>query len=178
MEKLYFQEEQRFSQVWVWMILITSMVAVITPFAYGIYSQTVLNKSFGNNPTSTSTLIAILLICILIMASIMVFLGKSKLITKITDAGIIVKYPPFINKWRTIVPSEIEKWEIRSYNAIVEYGGYGVKSSYKKGKALNVSGNIGLQLYLKNGKKLLIGTQKKQALAFAVEKLMNKELHH
>ena len=40
---------------------------------------------------------------------------------------------------------------------------------------ITVSGKIGLQLYLKNGAKLLIGTQKKQAIEYAMEKLMNIE---
>lgn len=55
---------------------------------------------------------------------------------------------------------------VRTYDALSEYGGWGLKGgalwNNSKGKAINVSGNIGIQLELKNGKKLLIGTQKKK----------------
>jgi TATA-box binding protein (TBP) (component of TFIID and TFIIIB) len=42
------------------------------------------------------------------------------------------------------------------------------------GKAYNVSGNKGVQLVFKNGKKLLIGSQKADELAKAIESVMNK----
>jgi uncharacterized protein YlzI (FlbEa/FlbD family) len=47
-----------------------------------------------------------------------------------------------------------------------EYGGWGLRYSFnkKRGNAINVSGDIGIQLTLTNGKKLLIGTQKKEAV--------------
>lgn len=53
---------------------------------------------------------------------------------------------------------------VRKYDPIGDYGGWGLKGgalwNSKKGKAINVSGDIGIQLELKNSKKLLIGTQK------------------
>jgi hypothetical protein len=38
-----------------------------------------------------------------------------------------------------------------------------------------VSGNIGLELVLKTGRKVLFGTQKSQAIKYAMEKMMNGE---
>jgi len=38
-----------------------------------------------------------------------------------------------------------------------------------------VVGRIGLQLYMKNGKRFLIGIQKQQALEHAMKKMMEKE---
>lgn len=55
---------------------------------------------------------------------------------------------------------------------IKEYGGWGIKGKFKS-KAYNVSGNIGLQLYLKNGRKVLFGTQRQEAIENAMKKLMN-----
>ena len=61
--------------------------------------------------------------------------------------------------------SEIDKAYVRQYDALGEYGGWGLKGGKlwkkEKGKAINVSGDIGIQLELKDGKKLLIGTQMK-----------------
>ncbi|EAR12449.1 hypothetical protein PI23P_07485 [Polaribacter irgensii 23-P] len=61
---------------------------------------------------------------------------------------------------------EIETAHVRNYNPIGEYSGWGIKGGLlwnkEKGKYVNISGAIGIQLVLKNGKKLLIGTQKKE----------------
>ncbi|QMU66649.1 MAG: hypothetical protein GKR88_05560 [Flavobacteriaceae bacterium] len=56
----------------------------------------------------------------------------------------------------------MESVTIRKYNAITKYGGWGLKGNFrrKRGKAVTVSGNTGIQLTLKNTQKLLIGTQK------------------
>jgi len=50
-----------------------------------------------------------------------------------------------------------------------------MKRKRKYGQAFIVAGNTALQLHLTNGKRLLIGTQKKQAIAHAMEKLMKPE---
>jgi len=44
----------------------------------------------------------------------------------------------------------------------------------KVGIAYNVKGNMGLQLYLKNGAKILIGTQKPAGVERAMKKLMEE----
>ncbi|MBJ2175825.1 hypothetical protein JBL43_16340 [Aureibaculum sp. A20] len=61
-----------------------------------------------------------------------------------------------------MVWNDISKVYVRKYNAITEYGGWGFRGYIFKtgGKAFNVMGNKGIQIVLKNGKKMLIGTQK------------------
>jgi hypothetical protein len=44
----------------------------------------------------------------------------------------------------------------------------------KYGKAYSVKGNIGLKLILKNGKIILLGSQRAQALSYAMEKMMTR----
>jgi hypothetical protein len=53
--------------------------------------------------------------------------------------------------------------KVREYRPLAEYGGWGVRG-FGKNRALNVSGNFGLQLVMKDGAKMLIGTQKPQEL--------------
>ena len=69
---------------------------------------------------------------------------------------------------------------MRTYKPIVEYGGWGLRSGvFGSGQAFNVYGNIGLQLELKNRKKLLIGTQKKYEIEKALEQIKrNQSLDH
>jgi hypothetical protein len=176
MEKVLFKEEQRFTQWWLWLIMAITLLSVLIPFAYGIYSQKVLDKPFGENPMSTGGLVVTGISSVLIVGVILLLLFGARLKTRITYEGIFVSYPPIINKWKKYVPDEIDKYEVRAYKANREFGGYGIKSRRKYGQSYTISGNTGLQLYFKNGKKLLIGTQKKQAIEYAMGKLMVKEI--
>ncbi|MDX1283756.1 MAG: hypothetical protein R3182_02025 [Draconibacterium sp.] len=174
MEKVLFKEEQRFTQWWLWLIMIITLLSVLVPFGYGIYSQEVMDKPFGDNPMSTGGLIVTGTFSVLIVGAIVLLLFGSRLKTQITAEALFVSFPPLINKEKKFVPEEIEKYEIRTYRANIEYGGYGIKSRKKYGQSYTISGNTGLQLYFKNGKRLLIGTQRKQAIDYAMDKLMNK----
>jgi TATA-box binding protein (TBP) (component of TFIID and TFIIIB) len=53
---------------------------------------------------------------------------------------------------------------------LLEYGGWGIKYG-RKGKAYNVSGNRGVQLVFKDGKQLLIGSQRAEELAEAISSI-------
>ncbi|MEN8116281.1 MAG: hypothetical protein ABFS16_04850 [Bacteroidota bacterium] len=176
MEKVLFKEEQRFTQWWMWVIMTVILLAVLIPFAYGIYSQEVLGKPYGDNPMSTEGLVIVGTFSVLLIGGIFFFWMRARLKTKITVGGIFVSYPPVMNKWKKFVPAEIKKYEVRKYSAVREFGGYGMKGKKKTGKSYTVSGNTGLQLYFRNGKKLLIGTQKKQAIEYAMEKLMSNRI--
>jgi len=175
MEKLLFKEEQRHNQWWLWMILIASLLAVIGPFSYGIYSQEVLDKPYGDNPMNTEGLIVFGLTSTAVLGFVIFLMMSSRLKTKISNGGISYCYPPLAPKWKFISPAEIERFEIRTFRAVREFGGYGIKRRWRRGAAYIISGNTGLQLYLKNGKKLLIGTQKKQAIEYAMQKIMEQD---
>ena len=82
--------------------------------------------------------------------------------TKINVDGVFYKFGIIHFKFKHIRWDEIEKIYSREYKPIKEYGGWGIKGSWKRGKAYNISGNQGIQLELKNGKKILLGTQKPQ----------------
>ena len=73
--------------------------------------------------------------------------------------------------------SEINSAIIRNYDPIGDYGGWGIKGGLlwgKKGKSVTISGDIGIQLKLKNGKLLLIGTQKKSEASKVLENYQEK----
>jgi hypothetical protein len=176
MERVLFQEEQKNSMGWMVIILCISLFSVLTPFAYGVYSQEVLHKPFGDNPISSGALILIGTIAVFVILGANYVILKMRLLIKITPEALWVSYPPLMRKWKKFTPPQIEKWEIRKYNGVREFGGYGLKGSIKNGSCYTVSGNEGLQLHLTGGKKLLIGTRKKQALEYAIRKMMNQEL--
>ncbi|WP_375236223.1 hypothetical protein [Winogradskyella sp.] len=145
-----FKEEQRFTQTWLIIIIVISLIVTLA----------IILKEIDKLTTSE----IIISIGTIILASGLILLFK--LTTRIDEKGIHYKFFPFHLKFKTVFWNDIENAYIRTYNAISEYGGWGIRGGtlwYKaKGKAINISGNIGIQLELKDGKKLLIGTNKKE----------------
>ncbi len=93
---------------------------------------------------------------------------------RIEENRLVYKMPPLINGEKSISRTEIDKFEIVNSYPIRRYGGWGIRYSLKHGKALTISGNKGLKLYLKNGKTLLLGTQDPEGIGNAMENMMDK----
>ncbi|WP_163326078.1 hypothetical protein [Draconibacterium mangrovi] len=173
MKKLLFKEEQEFDKRWLWLLMLVAVSAAAIPFFRGIYFLTVENSP-DDTPMTTGGLV-VTGVTVVVMVVIFILMFRAKLKTKVTADKLSVCFPPLVRKWKDIYPSEIEKYELRQYHPKREYGGRGIKRRLRKGSAWTVAGRIGLQLYMKNGKKFLIGTQKRQALEHAMQKLMEKE---
>ena len=150
-----FKEEQRFRQVWLMVLLGFSLLVPV-----GL----IINEYIKDNTSMTTNEFLGSLIGI-IASVLLIFIFK--LSTRIDEKGIHYQFFPFHFSMKTLLWSEITKAEVRTYDPIGEYGGWGLRYSFnkKKGNAVNVSGDIGIQLTLKNGKKLLIGTQNKEAVS-------------
>ena len=91
-----------------------------------------------------------------------------RLETIITTESVSVRFFPFHIKPVVITKQQIKNAFVREYKPIREYGGWGLKGS-SKNKAYNVSGNVGLQLILKDEAKVLIGTNNHDELEKAME---------
>ena len=153
MEAKIYKESQKLSKSFIW-IVCGSLTAI---FLWAIIQQLLFGIPFGNNPVSDEALVLILIIPV----SLIILLVKTELQSRIDVNGIHYRLFPFQLKLRDIKWDEIEKIEIRKYKALREFGGYGIRYGFY-GKAINVRGNTGIQIVFKNGKKLLIGTQKPQ----------------
>ena len=77
-----------------------------------------------------------------------------------------VRMRPFVR--RTLSLDEIASFEARSYRPICEYGGWGIRWG-PSGRAYNLRGNRGVQLTLADGGRLLLGSQRADELAAAIE---------
>jgi hypothetical protein len=176
MQRTYFKEEQYFSNPWFWVFLIVVFTISLAPIVVPIYSELVLNKPHGQNPDAVVTLLIILTVLTIIYIAVVLLFRKMRLIVEIRNEGLFYRYPPFILKDRHFLKEEIANYKIRKYKPIREYNGWGLQNSWgKSGKAYNVKGNIGLQLYLKDGKRVLFGTQRGDALLRAMNKMMKGE---
>ena len=99
------------------------------------------------------------LICILPVILIMALFFLMNLKTVINQKSINIQFYPFIRKPKAFLWEDIKKIELTKYQPMVEYGGYGIRG-LGDDKAYNIQGDIGLKLYFKDGKKLMLGTQK------------------
>jgi hypothetical protein len=113
---------------------------------------------------------------ILIVVFVDLLLVFFQLKTKINEKGISYQLFPFHLKEKIFIWDEIAEANIRKYSPIWEYGGWGYRYSFKNGKAYNISGNMGLQIILKNGDKILLGTNKTEELAEFLESNFPKYL--
>lgn len=159
-----FYEKQSFRQWWIWLIIIF----LIT---FSLYNFIENGQYF-----STAELIASLAVTAIIFILFFII----KLETKIDDLGVRVRLFPFHLQFKYFPWKTIRKAYIREYSAITEYGGWGLRLGlFGRGKAYNISGNIGLQLVLKDNKKLLIGTQKSEEIMKLLKEISNmKDLNN
>lgn len=146
-----FKEEQRFTQLWLIVLLTFSLLVPV-----GLIIQEYAKQN--TKMTSNQFVFGILAI---LASVLLIFIFK--LTTRIDETGIHYKFFPFHWKYKLISWNNISKAYVRTYSPIGDYGGWGLKGKWfgTKGKAINISGDIGIQLELKNGKKILIGTNKK-----------------
>jgi hypothetical protein len=100
-----------------------------------------------------------------IFGSVGLLFYHAKLTTTIDEKGVRFTMSPFNFGPSDFAWDKIEKAYVRKYNAALEFGGWGIRMGWPgKGKAYTFGGNRGLQLELKNGKKVLIGSHKPEEL--------------
>lgn len=160
MEQVLFSERQYFRQIWIWIL----MVFLTALMVWGLISQLILDKPIGNNPGPDW----FLFLSLLLVLAIDVLLFSTYLEVKIYKKRIEYRFYPFIS-WKCLRWDEVEQAYVRKYRPIGEFGGWGIRiQPGRRSRALNVSGNIGLQLVMKNGAKLLIGTRNGNAMESAL----------
>ncbi len=147
-----FSERQYFSRWWVFLMLPAPIITTVLELTSKIQDD--------------DALLALVIVWGLCGSIAAMFLW-SHLDTEITEDEIRFKYPPFINKPKVIPYSEIKTIQVRKYDPIGEYGGWGLRYGWtnsKKNRAYNIKGNMGLQLELNDGMRILIGTMKPDEL--------------
>lgn len=149
--KIDFEEKQRFTQWWLWILLIGIVLIPV----YGIYKQIIMGQQLGNNPLPNYGLFLLLIF----MLAIAGFFWKMQLTTKIDNEAIRMNFWPLAKK--EIKWAEIDEAKVTNYGFV---GGWGVRIGTDYGTVYNTSGKIGLAIRLKNGRKLCIGTQKEAEL--------------
>lgn len=120
------------------------------------------------------------LIVLGLMGFTILFMLSMRLYTKVDSEGIHFKYIPFIWQWRKYSWYDIASCEIKTFDPLSDFGGWGIKKSWK-GKPANwsytVKGDRGIYIALKNGKTLIIGTQKGDEALEHIQKFVKPNKH-
>ncbi len=160
------REIQHFRQPWLWVLIL--FISIIT--LWGMIQQLFLGQPFGNNPAPD---IVLIIIVIIFGFGFPYAFYTMNLTTEIRSDGIYYRFFPFHLSFHKIKLEDLAKYEVQTYNPIRDYGGWGIRWG-SKGKAYNVSGNRGVQLEYSNGKQLLIGSQKPEEFAEALDLALGK----
>ncbi|HEY3266335.1 MAG TPA: hypothetical protein VGM37_05370 [Armatimonadota bacterium] len=161
-----YEEKQRFRQWWMWAILLPSLGAPMGVAGYWAFAHYALGRTIPNlNPGSPDPGPA-LVIAFLALGAPLWMMWAAELRIRVRPDALHVSFFPFMRE-RRFLYSQILRAEARTYNPVGEYGGWGLKGTGKN-RALNVSGNRGVQLELVSGQRLLLGSQRPDELAAAI----------
>jgi len=160
-QEIVFREVQRFRQAWLWMLI----VAIAGVIVWALLRQIDFAVPFGDYPISDYGLLGF---AILFAIGLPIFFYTIHLTTELTAGTLYLRFLPLHFRWQRVPLQYIQSAEAVRYNALVDYGGYGVRYG-RSGKAYNVSGSEGVQLVLTNGKRIMIGSQRAEELAQALK---------
>jgi len=138
-----FRERQQFRQLWLWGLLggLAFLMVVLGPEAWA---------------------------GVIILSAVGGLVYSLRLETEVRTDGIYVKMWPIHWSFRRIPWSEIERYESTRYRPLREFGGWGIR--WVPGKlAYNVSGNRGVWIERMDGRTILIGSQRAEEFARAID---------
>lgn len=159
-----FSEVQRMRIWWVWGLLGVLMLM----YTYAAFRQWYGPGSWGNN-RAPDWLLGVVLVFLLLIP---VFVFIMKLETHLDAEGVSFRFFPLHRRWQKFSWAEVERAWVRKYRPIAEYGGWGIRGlPASQSKAYSMSGDYGIQVLLKNGKRILIGTQNALEATQVLERL-------
>lgn len=160
---MLFKEEQYFKH---------SKIGKIALAFVGVIFSIILIGLMVSKPESNKKLILAIAVCFASAIPFVLIFLLVKLKVRIDDRDIRYKYAPFVINEKTIKWTEVAEFRVREYSPLKEFGGWGYRRNiFTKKTCLNISGKIGLELKLKNGRTLMIGTQKRSELESFISKL-------
>ncbi|GIV14867.1 MAG: hypothetical protein KatS3mg022_0302 [Armatimonadota bacterium] len=159
-----FHEEQRFTQWWFWLLILVC----ISPTWYIWWRYLLVRRTSGADVVADWV---VWLVWLGVGVVLPVLFASMRLVTQVRHDGVYIRFVPFHWRWVRIPAEQIQEVRARTYNALLEYGGWGIRYGVQ-GKAYIVSGNRGVDLELANGRTLLIGSQRAEELEKAIQAIL------
>lgn len=154
-----FREEQGIGMWWVWLAISIPAAVMANIFV----QQIVFGRPHGEHPGPDWIVwVCTLFFCLGVPALLLIL----RLTVTVDENGVQIRYYPFVR--RVIAFDEIRAFCARRYRPIREFGGWGIRSGLGKKSAYNAKGDLGVELYLHDGRSIMIGSQRHQELAAAM----------
>jgi hypothetical protein len=165
--KPLFEEKQRYTQWWLWLIITQAALLVMGIFLHGLYVQLILKQPWGEQPMSDDALVAFSLLMITSMVVMLLVFFNAVLEIAVDRSGVTYRYFPLLRRWR-----RVEREDILAYELKTSYlKGYGVKYDIHGNRTISVKGFTGIEMTMTNGKRLTLGTQMPKEFLEALEKM-------
>ena len=149
-----FVENQRFSKWWVWVLLLIPAAVVVVTCIYFL-------SRFPSRPAQA----LLFPLAVSLAAPALMMLMRMNLV--ISGQAVVARFFPLR---RRIEIAEIASFRVITYT-IRDFGGWGIKWARDGTLVLNVSGNRAIRIHRRNGKSLILGTQRPDDFAAALAEL-------
>ena len=172
MRRIYYEEEQHLrNNQWLYVGMLVITMGALLPLIKGIQRQIVNGEPWGDKPMSDNGIIA-LTVFVFVICCLLTWLIVSMKLHVIIDAeGVHYKFFPNEPRWSTISKEEIIDFEVEK-KKLLSFGHH--RKWFVKTKSMNVNGTFQLSLFLRNGKKVQLGSRNPEGLRWAMKKLLPK----
>ncbi len=103
---------------------------------------------------------------------LLLVVGFLRMTTEVMPTDVRVWFGWIPTYRRFVAIGDVRKIEVVQYRPILDYGGWGIRGGRDGERVLNARGNRGVRLDLADGTRLLIGSQRPEALAVAIERAL------
>jgi len=145
---------------WAWLIVL--LVAAVAWWLF--VEQLVLGHPLGTDPLPDWGAWIVWALVGLGLPSLVL---SMRLVTEVSSQGVAIRFRPLTRRF--IRFADISEVSARTYSPMKEYGGWGIKGWSRRNIAYNISGNRGVQLVLKDGRRILVGSERAEELARVIE---------
>jgi hypothetical protein len=154
---------------------VISFLATLLPLADGLYWQLIRGKPWGDKPLTDGGLLALFAFVLATWGLGMAVLISFRLDVRIDDSGVHYRVVPIKIKWQTASREQIAKYSVEKKFRLLQSGGFGYhRNRFTRTRSVRIRGGHHLSLLLKNGNKLLLGTQNPDELDKAMKKLISQ----
>lgn len=165
------EEVQRFRNPTLWIIFVGAFSVVLILCGYVAVLGPLSRIPWSDMSIWMKLNILIGGLGIVLFSGVVGLFAQATLITQVRQDGLYVRWYPLHFSFQKIPLEDVERVTPTTCRPARDYPGWGIRYG-RSGKAYNIHGDRGVKLEYPNGRHVLIGSQKPEELAAAIEPLI------
>jgi hypothetical protein len=161
-----YREEQNFA--W-WVYVIVGLVEALGWMTLFLLLQNVRNLT---SPESIPALAAMLFTGVVLVVPLFLLVGLLRMTTEVRLGDLLVWFGWLPIYRRVVSIVDIQRVEVVNYRPLADFGGWGIRRGRDGIRLLSARGTRGVRLDLTDGSRMIIGSQRPEELAVAIEQAM------